>query len=179
MTPLYAALTPAAAAHIHAKLPHVRRDDRQLFLDRFRDACFVDRAAAMRTRVGQRHLNRLVDVPGRLAMPMAAVAPPGPPAGRLSTERRRAPRERRRLASARAARGFEFLLQPIILSPKPLHLAPQSVVLATRLVVNWRSVRLARLVGALHAPRCARVTGSGLLSRNPLANHAISTRGTR
>jgi hypothetical protein len=177
MAPLDTTMALPALAHMHAKPPHMRVDDRQLFLDLLGHARFSDRAATVRTSGRQRHVNGLVDVARRAAMAVAPVTSAGAPTRSLRLAHGRAFRERRGLPFTRPARGRQFLLQLIVLtlqsvpgSLRPLELTLQPIDFSVELLERGWFRRRRRIVRALgHAP--VMPESAPQYKRDPLTNY--------
>jgi hypothetical protein len=143
---------------MHVEPAHVRLHDRQIFLDLDCHPRFGDATAAVRTLLRNRNVNDLIEGGGRLTRTMATVAPTSSTAGRSRMQLRHSLRERRRLPLARAPRGGEFFLQPLVLTLQPLahllrflELPPQAIEFSIEVLERWW-VWLRRLVGVGHAP---------------------------
>src|ERR1041384_4236133 len=112
MPALAVAATVPAFAEVDVELPH-DRSARDLFLILGLDVRFVDRAATVRTGVGQRRFQDFINVLGRRSMAMLAVLATGLASWLFRVLLGWAPRERRRLAFA----GTLILFQQ---PPKPI-----------------------------------------------------------
>ena len=125
MPALDAAATGDTTADVHVEAPDGRPHHGQIFLILRGDAGALDRAATVRTRLGERRVVGHIHAGGNRAARSAAIpntgAPPRPPTPAL----RAVFGERRRLSEARAPRRVELPLQALIL---PL----QSVAVAAR-----------------------------------------------
>jgi hypothetical protein len=161
MPALHPPPTLATVADVYAKVPDVRPDYRQLFLNLIGSACFRHCAAAFRTPRRQRHVDCFVDVRGRLPMAMSSVTPTRASAGWPRMRGRHPLRERRRWPLRRTARRIQLFLQPLVLTAEPFHFAAQRLILATQVLRRLRLLLEPRLVGAFrHAPRYARIARS-------------------
>jgi hypothetical protein len=122
MAALDAAATPRARAHVNAKLADDGTHDRQIFLILRDDVRAVHAARTRGTRDGQRRVVRLIDAPRHGARAVATVR------GACSAARRTAAPlsmrlgERSGLAKARAPRGVELILKPLVATLQSLPL---------------------------------------------------------
>ena len=155
MASLDPAPTLRAVADPDVETAHDRRHDRQVFLKLHRHACRGHSAGTVRTHRRHWHWDDLVHVRGRWPVPVASMAGPGAAPAPPRPGRRRALRERGRLAFARPACQIELPLQPVVLSAQPvpfslqlrafafcpLQVTTQPVVLSFKVAGRGRSIR--------------------------------------
>jgi hypothetical protein len=141
VAPLHAPATALTATYVHVEATHMRSHDWQIFLNLGGDARLGQSAAAMRTLIGECHVNVFVDRGRRLSMgmpPMSATALTSRPTGLRG---RRAFREGCRLTFACAARrlkGFsqslDLALQSVAFPFEPRVLVAEPIAFVSRVL---------------------------------------------
>jgi hypothetical protein len=134
MTALHTPATVAAAPNGHPNAAHVRPHDRQVLLDLIRDADRFHGAPAVRTRLGQRDVDRVINMSRRTAMAMPPMPATAAAARFLGAHRRGTFRERRRLSFAGPTHGLQRARQALDLTPQPIPLALQPLAIPLQFV---------------------------------------------
>jgi hypothetical protein len=122
-----------APADVHVVADHVGRARRgEVFLVLVGHPVGLNRSAAVRTRIRQRHVHHPVDPVGHRPTRARPVAHPGLATRPLGIWCRHVPRERRGLTLARPLQLLHPSQQPLVLPPQPLVLPGQVRVLRTQ-----------------------------------------------
>ena len=126
MAPLSARAAAPAAPDPDPKAPHMRaRCDRDVLLVLVGYALEIELTATARAAVGQRHLDRLIDMLGNRPVRVTAMLGAAPASRPPWTRLRIILRERRRLALAGAPGRLQLRAKPRVLGQQTLVLRPQ------------------------------------------------------